>query len=159
MITTEASNWIVEERKGYRFPPGLKLNLPLYLSRRFFRVGNPILLFEHLTTTYGRMAHYRVGPSDIVLVSEPEFIREILIMQPQNFIKERTQKRMKILLGEGLITSDGESHKRQRRIAAPAFHRQRIQAYGSTIVDHAAVMRDEWQTGLPFDAAAEMMRL
>jgi cytochrome P450 len=155
----EDSNWVVEERGGYRFPPGLKLNLPLYLSRRFFRVGNPILLFEHLTTTFGRMAHYRVGPSDIVLVSEPDFIREILIVQASSFVKERTQKRMKILLGEGLITSDGESHKRQRRIAAPAFHRQRIQAYGSIMVDRAAAMRETWREGIEIDVSAEMMRL
>ena len=151
--------WIVEERGGYRYPPGLKLNLPLYLSRRFFRVGNPILLFEHLTKTYGRMAHYRVGPSDIVLVNEPDFIREILIVQAQSFIKERTQKRMKILLGEGLITSDGENHKRQRRIAAPAFHRQRIQAYGSIMVERAAAMRDAWREGAEIDVSTEMMRL
>ena len=155
----EAPNWIVEERGGYRFPPGLKLNLPLYLSRRFFRVGNPILLFEHLTATYGKMAHYRVGPSDIVLVSEPEFIREILIVQAASFVKERTQKRMKILLGEGLITSDGEVHRRQRRIAAPAFHRQRIQAYGSIMVERAATMREAWRQGAEIDISAEMMRL
>jgi cytochrome P450 len=155
----ESSNWIVEERGGYRFPPGLKLNLPLYLSRRFFRVGNPILLFEHLTKTYGRMAYYRVGPSHIVLVNEPDFIREILVVQAQNFIKERTQKRMKILLGEGLITSDGESHRRQRRIAAPAFHRQRIQAYGSIMVERAAAMRDAWREGVDIDVSTEMMRL
>jgi cytochrome P450 len=155
----EPSNWIVEERGGYRYPPGLKLNLPLYLSRRFFRVGNPILLFEHLVSTYGKMAHYRVGPSDIVFVNEPEFIREILVVQPQSFIKERTQKRMKILLGEGLITSDGEIHKRQRRIAAPAFHRQRIQSYGAVMVERAAAMRSAWRPGIEIDASAEMMRL
>jgi cytochrome P450 len=156
---TEISNWVVEQRGGYRFPPGLKLNLPLYLSRRFFRVGNPILLFEHLTVTYGKMAHYRVGPSDIVLVSEPEFIREILIVQAASFVKERTQKRMKILLGEGLITSDGEVHRRQRRIAAPAFHRQRIQAYGSIMVERAAAMREAWREGAEIDVSTEMMRL
>ena len=155
----EASNWIVEERGGYRFPPGLKLNLPLYLTRRFFRVGNPILLFEHLTATYGKMAHYRVGTSDIVLVSEPAFIREILIVQASSFVKERTQKRMKILLGEGLITSDGEVHRRQRRIAAPAFHRQRIQAYGSIMIERAAAMRAVWREGVEIDVSAEMMRL
>ena len=157
--TTESPSWKIEERNGYRFPPGLKLNLPLYLSRRFFRVGNPILLFEHLAATYGRMAHYKVGPSHIVLVNEPEFIREILIVQPQNFIKERTQKRMRILLGEGLITSDGEVHKRQRRIAAPAFHRQRIQAYGELMVERAAAMREAWRPGVEMDISAEMMRL
>ena len=159
MPSADSSDWKIEERNGYRFPPGLKLNLPLYLSRRFFRVANPILLFEHLAATYGRMAYYRIGPSHIVLINEPEFIREILVVQPQNFIKERTQKRMKILLGEGLITSDGEVHRRQRRIAAPAFHRQRIQAYGELMVERAATMRDAWKPGIEIDASAEMMRL
>jgi cytochrome P450 len=156
---TENNVWRIEEQNGYRFPPGLRLNLPLYLSRRFFRVGNPILLFEHLYATYGRMAHYRVGPSHIVLVSEPEFIREILINQAQYFVKERTQKRMKILLGEGLITSDGEIHSRQRRIVAPAFHRQRIQAYASIMVDCAVKLRDRWNAGREIDASSAMMSI
>jgi cytochrome P450 len=93
------------------------------------------------------------------VMNDPELIREVLIAQPQNFIKERTQRRMKILLGEGLITSDGDIHKRQRRIAAPAFHRQRIQAYASSMVERAAAMRDAWQAGVEVDASAEMMQL
>ncbi len=155
----EQQGWTVLERDGYRYPPGLQLNLPFYLFRRFFRPGNPIVLFEHLARTYGRIAHYRLGFSHIVFINEPEFIREILIQQPQNFIKERTQRRMKILLGEGLITSDGEVHKRQRRIVAPAFHRQRIQAYGGMMVDRAAQMRAQWQAGEPIDIASQMMQL
>ena len=151
--------WTVVERGGYRFPPGLQLNLPFYLLRRFFKPANPIALFEHLVESYGRMAHYRLGLSHIVFINEPEFIHDILINQPQHFIKERTQRRMKILLGEGLITSDGEVHRRQRRIAAPAFHRQRIQAYGAIMVDRAAQMRGQWQAGQPIDIAAQMMQL
>ncbi|HVJ09036.1 MAG TPA: cytochrome P450 [Acidisarcina sp.] len=157
--SSSQQNWIVRERGAYRFPPGLKLNLPLYLTRRFFRPGNPILLFQHLVATYGRIAHYRLLGSDIIFLNEPEFIREILVNQPQNFIKERTQRRMKILLGDGLITSDGEIHRRQRRIAAPAFHRQRIQSYGAIMVDRAAKMREQWQDGREIDIAAEMMQL
>ena len=139
--------------------PGLKLNLPLYLSRRFFKPGNPIRLFEHLVATYGPVSHYKIGASHVIFINDPDLIWEILINQPQNFIKERTQRRMKILLGEGLITSDGEIHKRQRRIAAPAFHRQRIQNYGAMMVDRAAAIREEWQPGHKIDIAAEMMRL
>jgi cytochrome P450 len=149
----------VVSRGAYRFPPGLTLNLPFYLTRRFFRPTNPILLFEYLNATYGSMAHYRLGKSDIVVVHEPELIREILVNQADKFIKERTQQRMKILLGNGLITSEGEYHKRQRRIAAPAFHRQRIQAYGSVMVDRALAMREEWKPGREIGALAEMMRL
>jgi cytochrome P450 len=152
-------HWIVEERGGYRFPPGLKRNLPLYLFSRFFRPGNPIRLFEYLAATFGRVSCYRIGASDVVVMNDPELIRDVLIAQPQNFIKERTQRRMKILLGEGLITSDGEIHKRQRRIAAPAFHRQRIQAYASLMVERASAMGNAWQAGVEVDASAEMMQL
>lgn len=149
----------IVRRGEYRLPPGLKLNLPFYITRKFFRPGDPIKLFEYLNETYGSMSHYRIANSDVFVVHEPEFIREILVNQADKFIKERTQKRMKILLGNGLITSDGEFHKRQRRIAAPAFHRQRIQAYGAVMTDRALAMRAEWQPGKEIGALAEMMRI
>ena len=143
----------------FRFPPGLRYNLPFYFFSGFFDRHNPILLFEYLTATYGRAAHYRLLWNHIILLNDPGDIREVLVDKAQSFVKERTQKRMKILLGEGLITADGETHKRHRRIAAPAFHRQRIQAYASTIVEHAETMRDSWQPGKQIDIASEMMRL
>jgi len=146
-------------RRGrYTYPPGLRMNLPFYLFHKFFKPGNPILLFEHLRR-YGRAAHYRILFHDVVLFHDPADIREVLIDKAASFGKDRTQKRMKILLGEGLITSDGETHKRARRITAPAFHRQRIQRYAGQIVDFAVELRDQWQAGHPFDVAAEMMHL
>ena len=146
-------------RRGrYIFPPGLRMNLPFYLFHKFFKPGNPILLFEHLRR-YGRAAHYRILFRDVVLFNDPADIREVLIDKAASFGKDRTQKRMKILLGEGLITSDGERHKRGRRIAAPAFHRQRIQRYAAQIVDLAEGVSRAWQPGQPIDIAAEMMRL
>jgi cytochrome P450 len=155
---TAASQPVLIQKGKYRFPPGLRLNLPFYTFSKFFDPRNPILLFEHLRK-FGRAAHYRLLWHHVVLLNDPSDIREVLVDKAQFFVKERTQKRMKILLGEGLITSDGEPHKRQRRIAAPAFHRQRIQAYAGTIVSHAAAMCEEWHPGRPMDVAAEMMRL
>ncbi len=149
----------VIERGAFRYPPGLRRNLPFYLFSRFFRASNPILLFEYLQQQYGVASHYRLGPNHIVFLNDPELIREVLITKAPLFIKERTQRRMKILLGEGLITSEGEQHMRQRRIAAPAFHRQRIAAYGDMMAARAATMRDEWQPGVEIDAVSEMMRL
>ena len=134
------------------------MNLPFYLFRKFFKPGNPILLFEHLRR-YGRAAHYRILFHDVVLLHEPSDIREVLIDKAASFGKDRTQKRMKILLGEGLITSDGETHKRGRRIAAPAFHRQRIQRYANQIVERTDTLSAQWQAGKPLDVSAEMMRL
>ena len=151
--------WTVIDRGQYRYPPGLSLNLVFYLRRRFFKPSNPILLFEHLAATYGRIAHYKLGWQHIVFINHPEFIREILVNHPQEMIKERTQRRMKILLGEGLITSEGAFHMRQRRIAAPAFHRQRIAAYADVMVERAARRRASWQAGQTIDIGAEMMQL
>ena len=143
----------------WRLPPGLKRSLPFYFRRKWVSFGEPIPLFVHLHKTFGRIAHYRFMGTTIVFVNDPEWIQEILINQSGSFIKERTLKRMKILLGEGLITSDDPIHMRQRRIAAPAFHRQRIAGYAAQIVASAAATRDAWVDGVEIDVAAEMMQL
>ncbi|HEY6375692.1 MAG TPA: cytochrome P450, partial [Edaphobacter sp.] len=143
----------------YRLPPGLKRSLPFYAHKPWVRLGSPILLFEHLLRTYGNIAHYRFMGTPIVFINDPDYIREILITQGSSFVKERTVRRMKILLGEGLITSDDPIHIRQRRIVAPAFHRQRIAAYGDQIVTSAAAHRDQWQPNQTIDISAAMMSL
>lgn len=148
----------VVRRGNYAYPPGLRFNLPFYRFHRFFEPENPILLFEYLRR-YGRAAHYRILWNDVVLLNDPADIGEVLIDKAASFGKDRTQKRMKILLGEGLITADGETHKRARRIAAPAFHRRRIEGYAGQIVTLAAGMLDQWKSGVEFDISAEMMRL
>jgi cytochrome P450 len=148
----------VVRRGRYLYPTGLRFNLPFYRFHAFFDPENPILLFDYLRR-YGRAAHYRILRNDVVLLSDPQDIGEVLIDKAASFGKDRTQRRMKILLGEGLITSDGETHRRGRRIAAPAFHRRRIEGYADQIVDLARVMREQWKSGVEFNISAEMMRL
>jgi cytochrome P450 len=144
-------------------PPGLKHSLPFYAFKPWVKLGHPILLFEHLHRTYGNIACYRLFGTPIVFLNDPEYIREILITQASAFVKERTVRRMKLLLGEGLITSDDPIHIRQRRIAAPAFHRQRINAYGGQIVACAAGLRARWgqrrEHDRTLDIAAASMEL
>ncbi len=123
-------------------PPGLPHSLPFYACKPWVKLGSPNLLFEHLHRTYGNIAQYKFLGTPIVFVNEPEYIREILVTQVASFTKERTVKRMKLLLGEGLITSEEPFHLRQRRIAAPAFHRERINAYAAQIVASAVTARD-----------------
>jgi cytochrome P450 len=148
----------VVRRGKYLYPPGLRFNLPFYRFHKFFDPQNPILLFEHLRR-FGRAAHYRILLRDVVLLNDPADISEILIDKAAFVGKDRTQKRMKILLGEGMITSDGETNRRARRIAAPAFHRRQIERHAAQIVELAARFRDEWQPATEFNIAAEMMRL
>jgi cytochrome P450 len=146
------------ERGPYRFPPGFQRNLFWYAFRKF-RPANPILLFQHLAQEYGDIAHYKIGRHHIVFLNHPEYIREVLVVQNDNFIKERTVQRTKMLLGEGMITSEGSVHRAQRQTAQPAFHRQRIPEYAAVMVEEAAQMRNAWRAGEQRDIATDMMHL
>ena len=128
----DAEPSISQDRKHYRFPPGFQRNL-LWFAFRKFRPANPIILFQHLARTYGDIAHYKIGPHHIVFLNHPDYIREVLVAQNDNFIKERTVQRTKMLLGEGMITAEGAVHRAQRLAAQPAFHRQRIGEYGRAL--------------------------
>jgi cytochrome P450 len=142
----------------YRFPPGFQRNL-LWFAFRKFRPANPILLFQHLTREYGDIAHYKIGWHHIVFLNHPDYIREVLVVQNDNFIKERTVQRTKMLLGQGMITAEGAQHRTQRQVAQPAFHRQRIPEYAGVMVQEAASLRDRWRDGEQRDVAIDMMHL
>jgi cytochrome P450 len=145
-------------KRKFHYPPGLSVNL-LWFALRKFRPPDPIALFQHLADTYGDIAHYKIGPHHILYLNHPEYIREVLVVQNDNFIKERTVQRSKMLLGEGMITAEGSAHRAQRAVAQPAFHRQRIGEYAGIMVEEAVHIRDSWRAGETRDIAADMMHL
>jgi cytochrome P450 len=155
-MATAAQNEL--RRPEYRFPPGFQRNL-LWFALRRFRPANPIFLFQHLVDEYGDIAHYKIGWNHILFLNHPDYIREILVVQNDNFIKERTVQRTKMLLGEGMITAEGAKHRTQRQVAQPAFHRQRIPEYANTMVREAVSARDSWRDGQERNIAIDMMHL
>jgi cytochrome P450 len=159
-MATAARNDVREpgRPRAYRYPPGFQRNL-LWFAFRRFRPANPIFLFQHLVEEYGDIAHYKIGWNHILFLNHPDYIREVLVVQNDNFIKERTVQRSKMLLGEGMITAEGAQHRAQRQVAQPAFHRQRIPEYARTMVLEAVQMRDGWRHGEERDIAIDMMRL
>ncbi len=154
----DRANIFSGRRAAYRFPPDLERNL-LWFAFRKFRPANPILLFQQLARDYGDIAHYKIGWNHILFLNHPDYIREILVVQNDNFIKERTVQRTKMLLGEGMITAEGAEHRLQRQVAQPAFHRQRIPEYAATMVREAVRMRESWQADETRDIAVDMMHL
>jgi cytochrome P450 len=146
------------KHREYRFPPGFERNL-LWFAWRRFRPANPILLFQHLTQEYGDIAHYKIGWNHIVFLNHPDYIREVLVVQNDNFVKERTVRRSKMLLGKGMITAEGAEHRQQRQVAQPAFHRQRIPEYAAAMVREAVRMRDSWRHCEERDIYLDMMHL
>jgi cytochrome P450 len=135
-------------------PPGPKSLLPgahLLALRR-----DPIGFLTRLAREYGDIAHFKIGPQDLFLLNHPDYVKDILVVNHRQFMKGRGLQHAKKLLGEGLLTSEGEFHRRQRRLAQPAFHRQRITSYGATMVAYAARTRERWQPGQTLDVAQEM---
>ena len=144
--------------RQYRFPPGVEHNL-LWEGLRNLGPIEPIPFFERLRRDYGKLASYRVGRQRVVFVSDPELIREVLVVQNDNFVKGEPVRRTKMLLGEGMITAEHASWRTQRQAAQPAFHRQRIRTYAENIVELATVSREQVRAGESFDLSRFLMEL
>ena len=116
----------------------------------------PLSFLPSLKETYGDIAMFRIGRQPIVLASHPDQIRDVLVTHARNFHKGRGLERAKMLLGEGLLTSEDEFHLRQRRLAQPAFHRARINAYGDIMATYAERRADHWHDGDVLEVNHEM---
>ena len=139
------------------FPPGPQ---PSFLNTIIYRPGrDPLVFFSNLARQYGDLAYLRMAGEHLFVASNPAVIRDVLVTHNQNFHKSRGLERIKILLGEGLLTSEDAFHLRQRRLMQPAFHRGRIAAYASTMVAYADRVRRGWTPGTTLDIAREMSRL
>ena len=138
--------------------PGPRLSLVASLIYRPGG-GNPLDFFTSIARTYGDISFYRMAGEQLFLVNEPRLIRDILVTHNRNFTKSRGLERSKRLLGQGLLTSEGAVHLRQRRLMQPAFHRDRIAGYGDLMVGYADRMRNAWTDGATLDVAREMNRL
>lgn len=125
--------------------------------------NDPIGLFLE-GSALGDVVRFPVGPRSVYLLRRPEHVKYVLQDAPKYFTKQtRGYDSLRFILGNGLVTSEGEFWLRQRRIAQPAFHRQRISQFGEIISALATSMLDRWAEEVsakrPIDAAAEMMAL
>ena len=132
---------------------GRRVRLRLYFS------ADPLNFLTTLARTYGDLVSYRTGGELIFFANHPQYSRDLLVTHNRNFTKSRGLERSKRLLGNGLLTSEGALHLRQRRLMQPAFHRDRIASYGRTMVAYADRMRRTWCNGAVLEVSQEMMRL
>ena len=124
-----------------------------------FREDEPKFLLESVKT-YGDLVYFRLANMHTYLVGHPDLIREVLVTQSDKFEKAPLDKTiLGKFLGNGLLTSDGQFHRRQRRLAQPAFHSKRIQNYAGVMVDYANQIMDGWQDEAVMDITHEMMHL
>jgi cytochrome P450 len=165
---------------AYRLPPGPR-GLPFFGN--VFQFGRDQLGFLlKLQHRYGDMATIHIGRTPVVLLFRPEHIRYVLAENAANFtnrevagglvfgrlllfsmlarsVSDRVTNGLTRLVGDGLLTTDGEYHDRQRRLLQPAFSKRRVESYANMIVRCASDTVEGWTAGQEIDLAVEMQAL
>ena len=146
---------------GVKNPPKLPgpKGLPLVgVSVRLVR--DALELLRDLAREYGDIVRFPVITGTRILLNHPDYVQQVLVFQPQKFHKSKLSKEAtERLLGQGLLISEGDFWRRQRRLAQPAFHRQRINEYSSTMLECAQAQIRNWREGETRNVAQEMMEL
>lgn len=112
-----------------------------------------------IANEYGDIAHFKFGRQHVYLLNNPEFIENVLVKDYKNFKKSRGLQVSKRLLGEGLVTSEGEYHDRQRRIIQPAFLPNRVKKYGEIVTSYAENMCRDWNDGTILEIHKSMINV
>jgi cytochrome P450 len=142
-------------------PPGPR-GLPLLGMLPAIR-RDPTGVFLRAAHRFGDVVYFKIGPRRGYLVTNPTDIRHVLQENARNYHKSPLYSKLRLFLGNGLLTSEDEFWLRQRRIAQPAFHRQRISELANVMAESARDVASQWHTiasrGEPVDIGEEMMRL
>jgi cytochrome P450 len=125
--------------------------------------SDPIRTFLEAADRYGDIVHMKAGPYHGFLLSDPAAIKHVLQDNARNYHKSPLYDRLRGSLGNGLLTSEDSFWLRQRRLAQPAFHRQRLIAMADAMVTCTEQMLERWEhtasAGTTIDVVDEMMGL
>lgn len=141
-----------------KYPPGPTYKIPGKLLRQFIR--DPTNTLTNIARKYGDISYFKLGRQQhVYLINNPDYIEKVLIHDHRNFKKGKRLQTAKAILGEGLVTSEGEFHNSQRRLIQPIFHPKQIISYSNIMTDYATRIRDKWKNGDTLDIQQEMMHL
>ncbi|QIJ60731.1 cytochrome P450 [Streptomyces sp. JB150] len=128
--------------------------------------GDPMDYFTGLRDQYGPVVRVPLGMRDMFLVSDPEAVHEVLVTSHRHFTKATMgagrgtwEAPLSVIFGNSLITSDGEFHRKQRRLIQPMFHHERIAGYGRAFAELSDDIQAGWKDGDRLDLSVEMTEL
>jgi len=138
-------------------PPGPRA-IPFF-GNTFMARRDPLRTLTEWGRKYGDVIHYRFFGFPMYILVQPQDIERVLLGNPADFVKGMTSRANPELFGNGLLTSDGEFWRRQRRLANPAFHRENILRYAAITLEEAVRMMEKWQVGDIRDVHRDMMKV
>jgi cytochrome P450 len=134
--------------------------------RPHFLIGNmplasrdPLEIFAKWAREYGDIFYYRAAWIHVYFLNRPDLIDLVLVRNHANLRKDHVVQKSRWFFGNGLLTSEGEEWKRQRRLTQPAFYRERIVSYAGIMTDYTEQTLANWQDGATLDVHQEMMNL
>jgi len=140
-----------------RLPPGPRQRYPGQFLKAL--ATDRLALFAEMSRC-GDVAKIMIRPGvPVVLLMHPEDIQRLLVSEQRSFLKGPSLGLTRELLGNGLLTNEGDAHLRQRRLVQPAFHKERIAAYATIMTQLADQRLGSWRDGATIDLHEEMMRL
>src|SRR3984957_18566008 len=142
---------------GARYPDGPRFARRLFSGELFRQSAVDFML--NTAHRFGDLSHYTGFGRHIFQLNHPQLIEDLLLRDAGHHHRGLVMQRAKLVLGEGLLTSESPLHLRQRRLAQPAFHRQRIASYGQIIAGYTAEMTSSWESGKVMDLHPEMLLL
>jgi cytochrome P450 len=137
--------------------PGPKERFPFEGLLAFWR--DPTGSLVRVAGRYGDVSRFRFGLYDEYLLVHPEHVQRVLVGEYRSFAKGRALAEAKRILGEGLLTSEGELHRRQRRLIQPLFLHGCLEGYGEAMVEAGERAAGRWRDGQALDVHSEMSRL
>jgi cytochrome P450 len=147
----------IHSAPGARYPDG-----PTFVERLlagdFFRL-NPLPFITRSARDHGDLVHLQAAGRHIFQANHPDLIQELLLTDARHHHRGVVMQKAQLVLGQGLLSSEDPHHMRQRRLAQPAFHRDRIAAYGSVIGEYTREMLQRWRSGTVRDMHDDMQLL
>ena len=135
------------------YPPDFRRSL--WSLRRRIK-SDPLAFLDDLARPpAGDIVPFSLAGRPAFLLRHPDLVEAVLVSQQHKFVKAYGLHRARRLLGNGLLTAEGEQHRRQRNAAQPAFHRSQLERYAAIMASHAVRARDRWQPHQTIDVFAE----
>jgi cytochrome P450 len=139
-------------------PPGPRISRldALLLTTRW---RDPLIFLADLAREYGDIAHFQIGSQRVFLLNHPDYIKDAHDRYYESFVKGRQDPGRRHFLGEGLLTAEGELHRRHRRLIQPAFHKHLFAKQEAVTLEQGSRVCERWRHGQQVNIVREMKRL